>query len=112
MGAGIGATVSVPAANTLLEQQVQKAESSDTQLNENFGFRDEGGFNRGMWNNAPNNRTDGAPVNYVESISSATNLTIILQMVLVGALLTIISSMAAMITILRYEPLQILSSRS
>lgn len=109
VGASIGATVSVPVANTLLEQQVQKAESSDTQLNENFGFHGEGGFNREMWNDTSN---DGASINYVESISSATNLTVILQMILIGALLTIISSMAAMITILRYEPLQILSSRS
>ena len=62
-----------------------------------------------MRNNAPN---DDTSINYVESISYATNLTVILQMILVGALLTITSSMAAMITILRYEPLQILSNRS
>lgn len=107
IGAGIGASVSVPVANTLLEQQIEKAESSTTQLNDNFGFQG-GGFNKGVWNNP----LTKAPVNYVESVSSATNITVIFQMILVGAFLTIISSMVAMITIMRYEPLQILSSRS
>lgn len=52
------------------------------------------------------------PVAYITSVSSATDLVVILELVGVGLVLTIISSLAAMITIMRYEPLQILSSRS
>lgn len=52
------------------------------------------------------------PVSYIDSITSATDLTVVLQLVGVGILLTIVSSLAAIITITRYEPLKILSSRS
>lgn len=52
------------------------------------------------------------PVSYITSVSSATNLVVILELIGVGVVLTIISSLAAMVTIMRYEPLQILSSRS
>lgn len=101
VGAAVGATASVPVTNTLLEQQVEKAEASNEQVNNNFGGKMD------LMNN-----TATQPTNYIDSVSSATDMTVILQMVLVGVLLTIISSMAAMVSIMRYEPLQILSDRS
>lgn len=107
IGAVIGAAASVPVTNTLLAQQVEKEESSQTQLDNNFGFSGDKSVNRGGVKNPQT-----APVKYIESVSSATNLTVILEMVLIGILLTVISAMAAMVTILRYEPLQILSNRS
>ena len=51
-------------------------------------------------------------ISYVDSVSSATNLTVVWQLILVGILLTILSGSAAMITIMRYEPLRTLSDRS
>lgn len=124
IGSTIGATISVPVTNALLESQIEKSESSTENLNNNFGFEkdkgfgsaDSGGFNGGSMPQIGSNKTpdnlNNNKVNYIDSVSSATNLNVILQMILVGALLTIISSMAAMITIMRYEPLQIFSNRS
>lgn len=104
VGAVVGAAASVPVTNTLLEQQIEKAEDSQEQLNSNFGF--------GGDKSVRGSHTQQSTVEYIDSVSSATNLTVILEMILVGILLTIISALAAMVTILRYEPLQILSNRS
>ena len=49
--------------------------------------------------------------NYVASITSATDVNVILQMVLVGMGLTLISSAAAVTFVMRYEPLKILNNR-
>ena len=107
IGTAIGAAVSVPVTNTLLSGQIEKNEQSNAPVSENFGF------DPGQSAGERMARPDGSPaVSYVNSVSSATNLTVILQLVGVGILLTIVSSLAALISIMRYEPLKILSSRS
>ncbi|MFQ9984886.1 MAG: ABC transporter permease [Lachnospiraceae bacterium] len=107
IGTAIGAAVSVPVTNTLLSGQIEKNEQSNASVSENFGF------DPGQSAGERIARPDGSPAaSYVNSVSSATNLTVILQLVGVGILLTIISSLAALISIMRYEPLKILSSRS
>ena len=58
------------------------------------------------------NAVAAGPVSYIQSVSSATNIVVLLELLGVGLILTIVSSLAAMITIMRYEPLKILSSRS
>ena len=50
-------------------------------------------------------------MNYVESVSSATNLTVIMQLIAIGLFLTIVSGITAIVFILRYDPLKILSDR-
>lgn len=106
IGTSTGAAVSVPVTNTLLANQIESAEASSSTINENFGFSKDTNVSVGM------NRPGSTTVSYVDSISTATNITVILQLVVVGILLTIISSLAALISIMRYEPLKILSSRS
>lgn len=107
IGTAIGAAVSVPVTNTLLSGQIEKNEQSNASVSENFGF------DPGQLNGGPMAQPDDSPAaSYVNSVSSATNLTVILQLVGVGILLTIVSSLAALISIMRYEPLKILSSRS
>ena len=49
--------------------------------------------------------------NYIDSVSSATNVKVILEMMGIGILLTIISGGTALIFIMRYDPLKILNSR-
>ena len=51
-------------------------------------------------------------VNYIDSINATVNLKVVGQLVLVGVLLTIISSLVAIVFVMRYEPLQILADRS
>ena len=129
IGTAGGAAASVPVTNSLLENQIQSSQESAQANLQNFGF-DKGGApgsnsDKGS-GNEPNNQPGGnkqdrtfagmeSPVNqnsYIDSISSATNLTVIWEVMGVGIALTILSSFIALITIMRYEPLKILSSRS
>ena len=133
IGTASGAVASVPVTNSLLKNQIESSKEAAQANLENFGFEQGGGPGGDMpnmpGNNSNNERSDketgggkrGAfdamesPINqasYIDSISSATNLTVILEVMGVGIALTILSSIIALITIMRYEPLRILSSRS
>lgn len=115
IGTSVGAAVSVPVTNTLLANQIQSSQSTGNNVKENFGFKNDD--NKGQ---APDN--NGGPMggmfgqskaqSYVDSVSSATNIFVIMELVLVGLFLTIIASLAALISIMRYEPLKILSNRT
>ena len=116
IGTSIGAAVSVPVTNTLLQNQISSSQSSDSQVSKNFGFgnSDNNGGPHGMPGDGemnPFSRSTKA-ADYVDSVSSATNFLVILELVLVGLFLTIVASLAALISIMRYEPLKILSNRS
>lgn len=117
IGAAVGAAISVPVTNTLLANQIESSQNSNNTLNDKFGFDKSnsnggpsfGGGQAGGQTAAPGNTQN---VSYINSVSSATNIFVILELIGVGIFLTIISSLGAMITIMRYEPLKILSSRS
>lgn len=105
IGTGIGACVSVPVTNTLLA-------SSATSSSETMGNR--GGF--GQSEEAPS--AAKAPQGmmelsqqYLSEVSSATDLIVVLQVCGVALALVIASSGIAVMSILRYEPLKILSNR-
>ena len=126
IGAGIGAVSSVPITNALLAGQVESQNSKLTQMDENFGRP--GNFGGGMpgmpsgsaHSNMPDdigggknpfeNMFDSAE-NYITEVNSAMNLTVVLQMLGVGLLLTLVASMASVSFIMRYDPLKILANR-
>lgn len=110
IGTSIGSAISVPVTNSLLANQIESAEASFNAINENFGFSKDTNVNVGS-NKMPGSRPGTTSISYIDSISSATNLTVVLQLIAVGILLTIISGLAALISIMRYEPLKILSSQ-
>lgn len=116
IGTAAGACLSVPVTNQLLAGQTASSQSSQEQIAGNFGKdpsqMQRPGDNDGGMMQRPDNQGMTGPVSYIDSITSATDLTVVLQLVGVGILLTIVSSLAAIITITRYEPLKILSSRS
>ncbi len=105
IGAGIGAATSVPITNKLLEQQTESTASLQTEQTENFGRPP------GMQGGNEGGPEMKASVNYISQISSATDLSVILKLAGIGILLTILSGCVAVIFILRYDPLRILSSR-
>lgn len=107
IGTSAGASISVPVTNSLLANQIESAQASSNTVTENFGLSKGEGVSNGM-----NRFSKNTTITYVDSISSATNITVILQLIFIGILLTIISSLAALVSIMRYEPLKILSSRS
>ncbi|MGN1193373.1 MAG: ABC transporter permease [Dorea sp.] len=108
LGAGIGATSSVPVTNALLKNQVEAQSSQEEQLEQNFGRGNKGdGGVPGM----ENSNVPAPTANYITEISSATNLTVIFQMLIIAVFLTLISGAVSMLFIMRYEPLKILANR-
>lgn len=130
VGAGIGAAVSVPVTNALLSAQITANQQTQDNMNQGFG-RDTmagGGGMTGMPTRPDNEKTSEMPENaggfggfmgnikdtaqnYISEVSYATNFTVILQLIGVGVLLTFVSSLAAVLFIMRYEPLKILTNR-
>ena len=49
---------------------------------------------------------------YLSSINASVNMTVVGQLMLIGLALTLVSSLVAVVFVMRYEPLQILADRS
>lgn len=129
LGAIIGACTSVPITNALLENQVTSSQTQQTQVEQNFGRggdiqnNNSNNFdNNSSQDNKPNDNGQdkgnppsggfmGQASNYISSVSSATDLMVVLELILLGLGLTIVSSLTSVIFVMRYEPLKILSQR-
>ena len=126
IGAGIGAVSSVPVTNALLEGQVQSQNNQQNQMDQNFGRPGNmgGGFPGGNMGDMPSDIPSdigggknpfgdmvGGAADYITEVNSAMNLTVVLQMIGVGLLLTLIASAASVLFIMRYDPLKILANR-
>ena len=130
LGAVVGGICSVPVTNALLENQIESQKSQQTDIDKSFGRS--AGFG-GMPGNMPNMPSgagfsfpaqsgdkeidnpfekafDGVS-NYISEVDSAMNLTVVLQMIGIGLLLTLVASAASVLFIMRYDPLKILSNR-
>ena len=118
IGAGIGAAASVPVSNSLLASQVEQQQSQSQTQNENFGRPGEGntnfkgGFQGGAMMAMASPDAASADVTYMDKINATTDFTILLQLIGIGVGLTVLSSLAAVVFVLRYEPLKILSNRA
>lgn len=131
IGTGVGAGVSVPITNSLLKAQVTAQQEAATSQTTNFGRNSANGAanngaagngttSKGTANaNVPSGSNMGGPfgsvgtttVNYISEVSSATNFVVILQLMGIGIILTLVSSLAGVVFVLRYEPLKILTNR-
>ena len=125
IGAGIGACLSVPVSNKLLANEISNASNKYEDISKNFGF---GGFNPGEMPNGgatsnkeskTNEKTQDfknfnfgiAKVNEVDSINAVVDFKVLGELLGIGVMLTILSSLASMIAIARFSPLQILKER-
>ena len=133
IGAGVGAVSSVPVTNALLESQVESQNSQQTQIDQNFGRPNNmGGFPGGNMptdmpsdigggkkpfgdmfggENNPFGEMLGGAADYVTEVDSAMDLTVVLELIGIGLLLTIIASAASVLFVMRYDPLKILANR-
>ena len=122
IGAGIGSTLSVPVANKLLENEIATESSKYDDIGKNFGFS-------GV--NPPSTKSDStdektestekkefndfnfgiAKVSEVENINAVVDFKVLGELLGIGVLLTLLSSLASMIAIARFSPLQILKER-
>jgi putative ABC transport system permease protein len=116
IGAGIGACLSVPVSNNLLANEISNASNKYEDIGKNFGM---GGFNP---ENIPGNNDSNikdfkdmnfgvAKVNAVDSINAVVDFKVLTELLGIGVLLTLLSSLASMIAIARFSPLQILKER-
>lgn len=112
IGTGIGATVSQPVGDYLLQEQVASVETTSTTMNENFGGGFQGGGFPGGGNRFQNiGNLSGNEVEYLDSLNTTTDASVLLSLMAISILLTLIASSVGMISVLRYEPLKILSER-
>lgn len=106
IGAGIGSLSSVKIANSLLENEIQNSTSNVEKINSNFGGHmfGEGG---------PQNKINGlVTIEKADSINAVVDIKVLGELLLIGVGLTFISSLASMISIQRFSPLEILRERS
>lgn len=130
IGAVIGGACSLPVTNALLEKQVESQKTQQTDVDRSFGrSANFGGMPGGMPNmpsgsdfsfpeqsgdqeiDNPFEKAFSSAANYVSEVDSAMNLTVVLQMIGIGLLLTLVASAASVMFIMRYDPLKILSNR-
>lgn len=140
IGTAIGAVGSVPITNALLEKQIASQTTNMEERMGNFGrgevpgdlsgdssgeapsdipddvpgdMPDDAGGGKGFGGKMDNffNNMGSAMTDYVTEIDSATNLTVVIQLMGVGILLTLISSLFAIVFVLRYDPLKIMANR-
>ncbi len=117
IGAGIGAVSSVPVTNALLEGQIESSQERESDIENSFGRPS--GMGGAQMPEMPDgadfrDKPDGifgGTANYISEINSAMNLTVVLQMMGIGLLLTLAAGGASVMFVMRYDPLKILSNR-
>lgn len=114
IGAGIGSFASVKVANNLLASEIANSKNEYSNINKNFGRSDDKDMNE-------NNKSDSesirskfgvADISQVDTINAVVDFKILAELLGIGILLTILSSLASMISISKFSPLTILKERS
>lgn len=119
LGSAIGAVSSVPVTNALLESQATSQSQTTQKQQEAMGRpgQDMQQAGEGGGQMTPPDMQDGGrgfgtqAANYITQVSSATDFSVLLELLGIGILLTLIASIASVLFIMRYEPLKILSNR-
>ncbi len=111
VGTASAAAASLPVINNLLAAQVEAEQQLSANTQQNFGrpgldAAAAGGFRGGILPGSFRN------IEYLSSVDAAMDYDVLLQIAAIGVLLALLSSSAAVIYVLRYEPLRILSERS
>ena len=121
IGTAAGAVAALPVTNSLLQSFVS---SQEEDLNsQDQAFNREPGARLNVQGGPSGNRIGGGfrigaiaeantPVEYLSNVSSATDLNVVAELVLIGLGLTLITSLGAVAFIMRYEPLKILANRT
>jgi len=112
IGAGVGAFASVPVANNLLESEIKNSESEYSDINKNFGRPDDMSWNKEKIGENGRPNFGVANINQVDTINAVVDFKILAELLGIGILLTMLGSLASMISISRFSPLTILKERS
>ncbi len=113
LGTSLGLLLATPVGEVLLADQVESLSSSSEEIAGNFGGNfsgNEGGPGRGQ---GGFDQTGGInDVEYVDTIETSLDIVMLLQLMGLGVLLSIVASVIGLVSILRYDPLKILSERA
>jgi len=114
IGASLGSAVSVPISNSLLSSQIEQMSMQSNNQEQSFGRQGGMGGRQNMQPGGMMSMFGGAQkdVTYLDKINATVNLPIMGQLMGLGILLTLVSSLAAVIFVMRYEPLKILANRT
>ena len=110
LGGLLGSVISVPTANNLLKSEIESASNEQEQIKENFGGMGEKTGDNKQEMSKPMNGVN--EIEYVSEIEAVVDFKILLELLVIGILLTIVSSLSAMVSIARFSPLTILKERS
>jgi len=112
IGTGIGAAVSVQTANTLLANEIESSKEEIENINNNFGRGGNG--NRPDFGNMEKNimKNGMINVNEITEINAVVNFEVLLEILVIGLVLTVVSSTGAMLNISKFSPLSILKERT
>lgn len=120
VGAGIGAVTAVPVTNALLANQSTSQQNRFDVIEQNFGRGEMPGDMGGGMPQMPGGKNPfeqaigsfgSTAEEAITEITSATDFTVLLQMLGIAVLLTLVAGAVSMLFIMRYEPLKILSNR-
>ena len=108
IGAGVGAMSSVSVANRLLENEISNASADMEDINKNFG----GPMNTSR-PKRPNDMKFNGIVNIeqVDTMEAVVDFKVLMQLLLIGVSLTVVSSISSCVAIARFSPLTILKER-
>lgn len=115
IGAALGALTSVPIANNLLASEINSSNSEYSNISKNFGIDDGNSEKSADKESKKMNREFNfgvTNINKIDSINAVVNFKVLSELLGIGLLLTLISSLASMIAISRFSPLTILKERS
>lgn len=101
VGTAAGAAASVPLTSKLLEDRIAVTQEQSGRVEQNFGRSGQ---------MAKGGDIEGE-INYISEIPYSTDGSVVVQMAVIGLGLTVISGAAAVLFVMRYRPLKILSDR-
>ena len=105
LGASIGASSSVSIANKMLANEISSATEEKENVNKNFGNISN--------EDRPSIKVSGiTEISEVDNIEAVVNFNVLIELLGIGLLLTLFSSLASTINIAKFSPLTILKERS
>lgn len=101
IGATLGSYLSKPCGNMLLQNEIEDAKVQEQEISDNFG--------KGPMDMRFNGNVQ---VQEIDTIDAIVDVNVVIELLGIGMLLTLISSLASMISIIKFSPLTILKERS
>ena len=101
IGAACGGYLSKPIGNKLLQNEIEDAKVQAQEVSDNFG---KGPMDMRL--------ETGPQVQEIDTIDAVVDINVVMELLGIGVLLTLISSLASMVSIQRFSPLTILKERS